>query len=78
MKRKGCIYIEEQRNLGKGREQNGRGTSGHYVRGVGFVPQTRRRWVCEFSYHRKRIRFQSTCFGNVVAWRLMMQHRLSD
>ncbi|WP_337641651.1 hypothetical protein [Prevotella sp.] len=78
MIRKGCIYIEEQRNLGKGREQNGRGTSGRLVRGVGFVGQTRRRWVCEFSYHRKRIRFRSTCFGNVVAWRLMMQHRLSD
>lgn len=32
MIRKGCIYIEEQRNLGKGREQNGRGTSGRLVR----------------------------------------------
>jgi hypothetical protein len=41
MIRKGCIYIEEQRNLGKGREQNGRGTSGRLVRGVGFVGQTK-------------------------------------
>lgn len=34
MKRKGCIYSEEQRNLGKGhRATDGRGSSYHFVKG---------------------------------------------
>lgn len=77
MRRKGCIYSEEQRNV-KGRAARGRGQQGRCVRGVGWVAQTRRRWVAEISYKRKRYRFRSTNFENVRAWLRAMSDRLSD
>lgn len=77
MRRKGCIYSEEQRNY-KGREQNGRGTQGRFVRGAGWVAQTRRRWVAEIMRQGKRYRFRSTNYENVRSWLEMMQNRLSD
>lgn len=78
MKRKGCIYSEEQRNLGKGRVQNGRGVQGCLTRGVGWTPQSRRRWVAEISDYGVRHRFRSTCYGNVASWLVFMSHRFSD
>ena len=67
MRRIRCIYEDEQRNY-KGRAQSGRGTQGRLVKGVGWVSQTRRRWVAEISYHGKRFRFRSTDFENVMSW----------
>ena len=75
MRRRGCIYEEEQRNY-KGRAQSGRGTQGRLVKGVGWVSQTRRRWVAEISYHGKR--FRSTDFDNVRSWLNAMSDRYSD
>lgn len=77
MRRRGCIYEEEQRNY-KGRAQSGRGTQGRIVKGVGWVSQTRRRWVAEISYHGKRFRFRSTDFNNVRSWLNAMSDRYSD
>ena len=77
MRRKGCIYEEEQRNY-KGRVQSGRGTQGRLVKGVGWVSHTRRRWVAEISYHGKRFRFRSTDFNNVRSWLNAMSDRYSD
>lgn len=77
MRRKGCIYEEEQRNY-KGRAQSGRGTQGRLMKGVGWVSQTRRRWVAEISYHGKRFRFRSTDFNNVSSWLNAMSDRYSD
>lgn len=67
MRRRWCIYEEEQRNY-KGRAQSGRVTQVRLVKGVGWVSQTRRRWVAEISYHGKRFRFRSTDFENVMSW----------
>ena len=77
MRRKGCIYEEEQRNY-KGRAQSGRGTQCRLMKGVGWVSQTRRRWVAEISYHGKRFRFRSTDFDNVRSWLNAMSDRYSD
>lgn len=77
MIRKGCIYIEEQRNV-KGRVSRGCGVQGRRVRGVGWVAQTRRRWVGEIVYHRKRYRSRSTNFENVRTWLRMMSDKFSD
>ena len=77
MRRKGCIYEEEQRNY-RGRAQSGRGTQGRLVKGVGWVSQKRRRWVAEISYHGKRFRFRSTDFNNVRSWLNAMSDRYSD
>lgn len=77
MRRRRCIYEEEQRNY-KGRAQSGRGTQGRLVKGVGWVSQTRRRWVAEISYHGKRFRFRSTDFDNVRSWLNAMSDRYSD
>ena len=77
MRRRGCIYEEEQRNY-KGRAQSGRGTQGRLVKGVGWVSQTLRRWVAEISYHGKRFRFRSTDFDNVRSWLNAMSDRYSD
>lgn len=77
MRRRGCIYEEEQRNY-KGRVQGGRGTQGRFTKGVGWVSQTRRRWVAEISYHGKRFRFRSTDFNNVESWLRAMSDRYSD
>ncbi|MDD6992419.1 MAG: hypothetical protein PUI65_00225 [Prevotella sp.] len=77
MRRRGCIYEEEQSNY-KGRAQSGRGTQGRLVKGVGLVSQTRRRWVAEISYHGKRFSFRSTDFNNVRSWLNAMSDRYSD
>ena len=77
MRRRGCIYEEEQRNY-KGRAQIGRGTQGRLMKGVGLVSQTRRRWVAEISYHGKCFRFRSTDFDNVRSWLNAMSDRYSD
>lgn len=77
MRRKGCIYEEEQRNY-KGRVSRGCGTQGRLVKGVGWVSQTRRRWVAEIVYHGKRFRFRSTDFENVRSWLRAMSDRYSD
>lgn len=77
MRRRGCIYEEEQRNY-KGRAQSGRGTQGRLVKGVGWVSQKRRRLVAEISYHGKRFRFRSTDFNNVRSWLNAMSDRYSD
>ena len=77
MRRRGCIYEEEQRNY-KGRAQSGRGTQGRLMKGVGWVSQARRRWVAEISYHGKRFRFRSTDFNNVRSWLNAMSDRYSD
>ena len=77
MRRRGCIYEEEQRNY-KGRAQSGRGTQGRLMKGVGWVSQTRRRLVAEISYHGKRFRFRSTDFDNVRSWLNAMSDRYSD
>ena len=77
MRRRGCIYEEEQRNY-KGRAQSGRGTQGRLMKCVGWVSQTRRRWVAEISYHGKRFRFRSTDFNNVRSWLNAMSDRYSD
>lgn len=77
MRRKGCIYEEEQRNH-RGRVQGGRGTQGRFMKGVGWVSQTHRRWVAEISYHGKRFRFRSTDFDNVRSWLNAMSDRYSD
>lgn len=76
-KRTGTIYQEIQRNV-KGREQKGRGSTGHYVRGVGFVKQQRIRWVGEITANYKRYRFRSTDYQSVVSWLSMMRNRLAD
>lgn len=77
MRRRWCIYEEEQRNY-KWRAQSGRGTQGRLMKGVGWVSQTRRRWVAEISYHGKRFRFRSTDFNNVRSWLNAMSDRYSD
>ena len=77
MRRKGCIYEEEQRNY-RGRAQSGRGTQGRLMKGVVWVSQKRRRWVAEISYHGKRFRFRSTDFDNVRSWLNAMSDRYSD
>ena len=77
MRRRGCIYEEEQRNY-KGSAQSVRGTQGRLVKGVGWVIQTRRRWVAEISYHGKRFCFRSTDFENVRSWLNAMSDRYSD
>lgn len=76
-KRTGTIYQEIQRNV-KGREQKGRGSAGHRVRGVGFVKQQRIRWVGEITASYKRYRFRSTDYQSVVSWLDMMRNRLAD
>ncbi len=43
--RRGCIYKELQRNTGKGRDPGANATSRSLVRGVGYVAQSRYRWV---------------------------------
>lgn len=79
MKRTGCIYIEEQRNIGKGHmNSGGRGCGYHYVKGVGRVTSLRRRWVAEIMYHRARYRFRSTNLSNVEAWLREMQLKFSN
>lgn len=55
-KRRGCIYSEEQRNLGRA----------SFRRGVGYVSRTR--WVAEISIFGKRHRFRSTNYGNCRRW----------
>ena len=75
--RKGCIYSEIQRNY-KGREQRGRGSAGHFVKGVGFVASERRRWVGEICVHYKRYRFRSTSLISVQAWLREMIAKYSD
>ena len=77
MRRRGCIYEEEQRNYQR-LAQIGRGTQGRLMKGVGLVSQTRRRWVAEISYHGKRFRFRSTDFENVRSWFNAMSDRYSD
>ena len=77
MRRRWCIYEDEQHNY-NGRAQSGRGTQGRLVKGVGWVSQTRRRWVAEISYHGKRFRFRSTDFDNVRSWLNSMSDRYSD
>lgn len=77
MRRRWCIYEEEQRNY-KGRAQSGRGTQGRLMKGVGWVSHKRRRWVAEISYHGKRFRFRSTDFDNVRIWLNAMSDRYSD
>ena len=77
MKRIWCIYEEEQRNY-NGRAQSGRGTQGSLMKCVGWVSQTRRRWVAEISYHGKRFRFRSTDFENVRSWLNAMSDIYSD
>ena len=77
MRRRGCIYEEDQRNH-RGRAQSGRGTQGRLMKGVGWVSQTRRRWVAEISYHGKRFRFRSTDFENVRSLLNAMSDRYSD
>lgn len=76
-KRTGTIYQEIQRNV-KGREQKGRGSAGHYARGVGFVKQQRIRWVGEITANYKRYRFRSTDYQSVVSWLSMMRNRLAE
>lgn len=76
-RRTGTIYQEIQRNV-KGREQLGRGSSGHVMRGVGFVKQQRIRWVGEITSNYKRYRFRSTDYQSVVSWLSMMRNRLAD
>lgn len=76
-KRTGTIYQEIQRNV-KGREQKGRGSAGHYVRGVGFVKHQRIRWVGEITANYKRYRFRSTDYQSVVSWLEMMRNRLAE
>lgn len=76
-KRTGTIYQELQRNI-KGREQKGRGSVGHVVRGVGFVKQQRIRWVGEITANYKRYRFRSTDYQSVVSWLSMMRNRLAE
>lgn len=76
-RRTGTIYQEIQRNV-KGREQKGRGSAGHRVRGVGFVKQQRIRWVGEITANYKRYRFRSTDYQSVVSWLSMMRNRLAD
>lgn len=76
-RRTGTIYQEIQRNV-KGREQLGRGSSGHVMRGVGFVKQQRIRWVGEITANYKRYRFRSTDYQSVVSWLSMMRNRLAD
>ena len=61
MKRKGCIYIE-QNNPGL---RHGRGGSELHVYGT---PSKRLRWVAEISYHGHRHRFRSTNYNNVRRW----------
>ena len=77
MRRRVCIYEEEQRNH-IGRSKSGRGTQGRLMKGVGWVRQKRRRWVAEISYHGKRFRFRSTDFDNVRSWLNAMSDRYSD
>lgn len=77
MRRRGCIYEEEQRNY-RWRAQSGRGTQGRLMKGVGWVSQTRRIWVAEISYHGKRFLFRSTDFENVRSWLNAISDRYSD
>ena len=76
-RRTGTIYQERQRNV-KGREQLGRGSAGHVMRGVGFVKSQRIRWVGEITANYKRYRFRSTDYQSVVSWLSMMRNRLAD
>ena len=76
--RTGCIYSEEQRDLGKGRMQIGRGSSYHFVKGVGKVTSLRRRWVGEITYYGKRYRFRSTNLQNVQAWLRDMTQKFNN
>lgn len=76
-RRTGTIYQEIQRNV-KGREQLGRGSAGHVMRGVGFLKQQRIRWVGEITANYKRYRFRSTDYQSVVSWLSMMRNRLAD
>lgn len=78
MKRRGCIYQEEQRSFGKGCRNSKGLTSIHFVKGVGRVRSPRLRWVGEISYYRKRYRFRSTNYNNVVSWLQAMRARFSD
>lgn len=77
MKRKGCIYSEIRRDF-KGREQKGRGSAGYLVRGVGFVPSERRRWVGELCVHCKVMRFRSVHLSAVQAWLREMIAKYGD
>ena len=76
-RRTGTIYQEIQRNV-KGREQLGRGSAGHVMRGVGFVKSQRIRWVGEITANYKRYRFRSTDYQSVVSWLSIMRNRLAD
>ena len=76
MQRKGCIYSELRYD--KGREQNGCGSAGHLVRGVGFVMSQRRRWVAEISIHNKLYRRRSVHLSSVQAWLNEMIAKYSD
>lgn len=76
-RRTGTIYQEIQRDA-KGREQKGRGSAGHVVRGIGFVKSQRIRWVGEITANYKRYRFRSTDYQSVVSWLSMMRNRLAD
>ena len=76
-RRTGTIYQEIQRNV-KGREQLGRGSAGHVMRGMGFVKSQRIRWVGEITANYKRYRFRSTVYELVVSWLSIMRNRLAD
>lgn len=72
-KRSGTIYLEQQRNVGRGR---GRGCSVNYVRGVGRV--VRSRWVAEIMVKYKRYRFRSTSYDNCRWWLQMMCEKYAN
>lgn len=72
-KRSGTIYLEQQRNVGRGR---GRGCSVNYVRGVGRV--VRGRWVAEIMVKYKRYRFRSTNYDNCRWWLQMMCEKYAN
>lgn len=76
--RTGCIYVEVQRNTGRGVRNRGAGRSYsvQYVRGVGMVYRTR--WVAEIEVHRKRYRFRSTNLQNCKWWLNMMCEKYRD
>lgn len=72
-KRTGTIYLEQQRNVGRGR---GRGCAVSYLRGVGQV--IRGRWVAEISVKNKRYRFRSTNYDNCRWWIQMMCEKYAN
>lgn len=77
MERKGCIYAELQRNVGKGRDA-GQLHSPRYIKGVGIRDTGRIRFVGEISYQGKRYRFRSTNARNVTEWLNKASKRFSD